>query len=148
MAEALANTVAANPLPTPAERPDAAIVIYDGHCRFCTGAVKKLAKWDLRGRLAYLSLHDPEVGRRWPDVSHDDLMKEMLIVDREGKRYWGAAAFRWCTLRLPLLWPLAPLMYIPGSLPLWKFLYRNFAKRRYLFGRVQTCENDVCHIGK
>jgi predicted DCC family thiol-disulfide oxidoreductase YuxK len=133
-------------MPTPVDRPDADIVIYDGHCRFCRGAVSKLARFDPGGRLAYLSLHDPEVHRRWPDLEHDELMKQMLLVDRHGGRHWGAAAFRYCTRRLPTLWILAPLLHIPFSLPLWQFFYVQFAKRRYLFGKVQSCDSGSCHI--
>ena len=74
------------PLPTPSERPGADVVIFDGDCGICTAQVRKLPWWDCRKRLSYLSLHDPEVYRRWPDLSHDRLMQEMLIVDREGNR--------------------------------------------------------------
>ena len=48
-------------LPTPAERPDADVVIYDGQCGICTAQVRKLPWWDCQGKLSYLSLHDPEV---------------------------------------------------------------------------------------
>ena len=50
-------------LPTVLERPEADVIIYDGHCRFCRGQVERLSRWDTGGRLAYLSLHDPEVAR-------------------------------------------------------------------------------------
>ena len=49
------------PLPTPADRPDADVLIYDGHCGICTSQVARLAKWDSRGSLAFVSLHDPLV---------------------------------------------------------------------------------------
>src|SRR5688572_9009508 len=80
-------------LPAPAERPEADVVIYDGHCKFCTGQVKNLARWDTRGRLAFLSLHDAEVPRRFPELTHDQLMEQMYVVDQKGNRYGGAAAF-------------------------------------------------------
>jgi len=46
------------PLPTPAERPESDVVIYDGHCRICTAQVRKLPWWDCQKKLSYLSLHD------------------------------------------------------------------------------------------
>ena len=33
-------------LPTPTQRPDAAVVIYDGNCRFCTAQVRRLKRRD------------------------------------------------------------------------------------------------------
>jgi predicted DCC family thiol-disulfide oxidoreductase YuxK len=134
------------PLPTPAERPDTDVVIYDGNCRMCSAQVRKLAWWDCQHRLAYLSLHDPEVARRYPDLSHDALMKEIYIVDRHGVRHRGAEAFRYLSRRLRRLWWLAPLLHIPGSLPIWQWLYQQVAKRRYRFGRTEQCDNDACEI--
>ena len=62
------------PLPSPAGLPDADIVIYDGHCRFCTNSVRRLH--DLAGgRLAFLSLHDDEVAQRFPQLTRDQMME-------------------------------------------------------------------------
>ena len=135
-------------LPTPTERPGADVVIYDGHCKFCTGQVNRLARWDTRGRLAFLSLHDPQVAKDYPDLSYDRLMEEMAVVDRHGRGHWGAGAFRYLTTRLPRLYLLAPLMHIPFSMPLWRWGYRQVAKRRYwLAGKTgQACEGDACRV--
>ena len=37
-------------LPTPTERPEADIVIYDGHCKFCTGQVRESGPLGRQGR--------------------------------------------------------------------------------------------------
>jgi predicted DCC family thiol-disulfide oxidoreductase YuxK len=140
------NTHSANGLPSPGERPDAEVLIYDGDCRFCTGQVRNIAWFDRGGRIAFLSLHDPEVARKYPDLSKDQLMEQMYLVDRAGRRHAGAGAFRYLTRRLPLLWPLAPLMHLPFSLPLWNWCYRQVAKRRYLFGKTRRCDDDACAI--
>ena len=123
------------PLPSPDERPGADVVIYDGDCRICDGQVRRLHQWDGCHRLAYLSLHDQQVAEKYPDLDHDQLMKAMVIVDGKGRRYWGATAVRYLTRRLPRLWPLAPLLHLPGSLPLWRMLYRQVARSRYRWGR-------------
>ncbi len=133
------------PLPSPDSLPEADIVIYDGHCRFCTTSVRRLHRLG-GGRLAFLSLHDAEVARRFPDLTHDQLMDEMYVVDKHGKARGGAAAFRYLTRRLPSLWALAPLLHIPLSLGLWKFFYRQVAKRRYLFGKTADCDSGSCDI--
>jgi predicted DCC family thiol-disulfide oxidoreductase YuxK len=136
-----------NDLPTPADNPQADVVIYDGHCRFCTAQVKNLARMDPGGRrLAFLSLHDPEVASRYADLTYDQLMEQMYVVDRRGNRHAGAAAFRYLTTRLPMLYVLAPLLHIPGSLPLWQWAYRQVAKRRYLMGRTAECGAESCKV--
>jgi predicted DCC family thiol-disulfide oxidoreductase YuxK len=133
-------------LARPEERPEAEVIIYDGHCRFCTGQVERLARWDRGGRLAFLSLHDPEVARRYPDLTFAQMMEQMYLIDRAGRRHGGAAAFRVLTRRLPRLWLLAPLMHVPFSLPLWQWLYGQVAKRRYWFGKTDQCEDGTCKL--
>ena len=135
-----------SPLPTPTERPKADIVVYDGDCRMCSGQVRRLSRWDKQGRLAFLSLHDPEVARRWPELSHDDLMQNMYLIDQRGRKHKGAAAFRYLSTRLTRLWLLAPLMHLPGSLPLWQWLYQQVANRRYRFGRMDHCDDGACEV--
>lgn len=133
------------PLPSPAERPDADVVVYDGNCGICTQGVRRLTWWDCQGKLTYLSLHDPEVLRRWPDLSHERLMQEMLIVDQQGRRHWGAEALRYLTRRLRRLWWAAPVMFLPGSMLLWRPLYRWVARNRYRLSGSR-CETGACEL--
>jgi hypothetical protein len=86
-------------LPSPDERPNADVVIYDGHCRICTAQIRRLASWDWGARLSYLSLHDPRVPHSYPDLTHDALMKEMYVIDRAGRRHAGALALRYLSRR-------------------------------------------------
>jgi len=132
-------------LADPRNRPGAAIVIYDGHCRFCTRQVQRLARWDSRGLLAFISLHDPRTEQLFPDLTREQLMEQMYLLTPAGKRYAGAAAVRYLSCRLPRLWSLAPLLHIPLSLAVWQWVYRQCAKRRYRLGRVDACSNDLCN---
>lgn len=137
-------------LASPKDRPNADVVLYDGHCRICIGQVERLARWDSRGRLAFLSLHDPQVAERYPDLPHDYLLKNMVVVGSNGQRYAGADAFRRLSHQMPRLWWMAALMHIPFSMPLWRWLYGQIAKRRYLIGGKVECADGACavHFGK
>lgn len=121
------------------------VVIYDGECRFCRGQVERLVKFDPQGQLTFISLHDPRLSKRYPELSHDDLMRQMYVITPEGTKFGGAAAVRYLSRRLPRLYWLMPIMHIPFSLPLWQWAYHQVAKRRYkLAGKV--CEGDTCSI--
>jgi predicted DCC family thiol-disulfide oxidoreductase YuxK len=135
-------------LPSPDENPRGDVVIYDGHCKFCTRQVQNLAQWDSKRRLAFLSLHDALVAKRYPDLTYDQLIKQMYVVDQRGNRYAGADAFRYLTTRLPMLYALAPLMHIPFTGPLWRWGYRQIAKRRYsISGRTdEACADEACRV--
>lgn len=131
--------------PTPADRPDGYVLIFDGHCKFCRANIWWLAKID-QGKVAYISLHDPQVTERWPDLTYDQMMQQIYLVDHDGNKHGGAAALRFLSRKLVALWILAPLLHIPGSLPLWQFCYKSIARIRYRFGRVEDCDNGTCSI--
>ena len=133
-------------LPSVWQRPHADVVVYDGNCPFCRSQVSRLAAWDGGGRLAFLSAHDPLVAERYADLSLDQLMTQMYVVDRRGHRHGGAAALRYLSRRLPRLWPLAPLLHIPFSLPLWQWIYRKVAARRYRLSGGPACDGSTCRI--
>jgi predicted DCC family thiol-disulfide oxidoreductase YuxK len=149
MATALPTTEPPTALPSPAERPDADIVVFDGHCGFCTAQIKNLLRWDKDGCLAYLSLHDEEVERRWPGIDHDRLMKEMMVVDLAGNQYWGPEAIRYFTRRLRGLWWAAWIFYIPGAMFVWRRIYRWVARNRYRISAKfskSSCDSGTCQL--
>ena len=133
-------------LPGPSERPESDVVIFDGQCRFCTKQIRRFERCDRGRRLSYLSLHDSEVNRRYPNLTHQQLMDEMYVMDAKGGQHAGAAAFRYLTRKLPWLWPAAPLMHVPFSLPLWRWAYRQVSKRRYRLAQDDGCDSGACEV--
>ena len=133
-------------LPGPADRPLGDVLIYDGQCQICRAQMARLHRWDTRGEMGFLSLHDPETSRRFPDLSREALMREMVLVDRNGRRHHGADAARYLSRRIPRLWPLVPLMHLPGIMPLWRWCYRRLAHWRYRLGGRVACDSDQCDL--
>ena len=128
-------------LPTPDDRPEADVVLYDGECLLCAGGARLLAGLDFQGRLAFLSLHDPRVRTRWPELSFSRLVRELHVIDPAGRQHRGAEAIRWLARRVPALWPALPILHLPGTLPLWRRLYRELAGRR----GAGTCD-ERCRV--
>ena len=124
-------------------KPKSDIVIFDGHCNFCKSQVRKLM-WFGGDRLSFVSLHDKRVAERWPNLSHKQLMEQMYVVTPTDEFHGGADAVRYLSRRLPRLWFIAPLMHIPFSMPLWRFLYRKVANMRYRI--AGKCDGDACEI--
>jgi predicted DCC family thiol-disulfide oxidoreductase YuxK len=136
-------------LPDPDQAPGKDVVIYDGECNFCKAQVNRLRMFDRLGqRLAYLSLHDPRVQQRYPNLTYEQLMEQMFVVDSAGKQYGGSDAVRYLSRRLPLLWPAMPILHLPGTAALWRWAYHQVAKRRYkISGRSQKdCDSGACSI--
>lgn len=134
-------------LPDPDEHPGRIVLIFDGHCKFCRKQVLRLYRLDWTRRMAFISLHDGRVGRWAGERTHDQLMEEMVAVTPDGRQYGAAAAVRYLSRHMPALWPIAPLMHIPGSLAIWNWGYRTIARQRYRWGRIKDeCDEGSCHI--
>jgi predicted DCC family thiol-disulfide oxidoreductase YuxK len=129
---------------TTRHHPASDTVLYDGHCRFCRSQIAILRRLDPTGRLAFTSLHDPSVGRDFPEIPPESLEQQMYVVDRRGNARGGADAVRYLSRRLVPLWPLAVLLHLPGTMPLWQRLYAFVARRRMLI--AGSCEDGTCRL--
>lgn len=120
-------------------------VLFDGDCAFCQKSVALLRKLDWLGRLAYVDVRDAsQPVLQAPHVATAPLTDEMHVLTADGRDlYRGFAALRWLAWRLPLLWPVAPLMYIPGIPALGQRLYLWIARNRF---RLVPCHGGVCTI--
>ncbi len=134
------------PLADPDQHPGRDVVIWDGHCNFCLSQVKRLRAFDVRHQLTYLSLHDKRVAERYPELSHQQLMDQMWIACGDGSKFGGADAGKYLSRKLVGLWWLAPLLHIPGSMPLWRWLYSKIANRRYRLAGNNCDEDGTCHL--
>ncbi|RLS22049.1 MAG: DUF393 domain-containing protein [Planctomycetota bacterium] len=124
--------------------PSTDTVLFDGQCRFCRSQVALLRMLDFGNRFTFFSLHDPIVLRDYPEISTDELLSQMYVIDRVGSARGGVDAVKYLSRKLPLLWPLAGLLHIPGSMPLWRYLYRVVARNRMRF--AGRCDDGHCRV--
>jgi predicted DCC family thiol-disulfide oxidoreductase YuxK len=139
MSSAEPPTAGADPVP------GKAVVLYDGMCPFCRRSVWLLKRLDWFKRLRYQDCRDTA---HWPPcaepLSLTRLLTEMHVVPAARRRALaGYRAIRWLAWRLPLLWPVAPLMYVPGAPWLGNKLYLWIAKHRY---DLIPCEDGGCRV--
>lgn len=122
-----------------------AVVLYDGACPLCRRSVRILQKLDWLNKL------HPQDAR---DVANlppcevllvpKKLLEEMHVVTPDRRHApAGFRAFRWLAWRLPLAWPLAPLLYLPGAAWLGGKVYRWVARNRF---NLVPCKDGVCHL--
>jgi predicted DCC family thiol-disulfide oxidoreductase YuxK len=104
-----------------------------------------LRRLDWLGRLDFVNARDLERLPAYdPPLDPDRLLQEMHLLTPDGSRlYHGFAALRWMAWRLPLLWPLAPLLYLPGMPWLGQKLYLWVARNRF---HLVPCHGGVCAI--
>ena len=115
------------------------VVLFDGLCNLCNGAVRFIIARDRKERFRFASLQST-IGRRFLAEHRLGDSKLNTLVLLEGRRAWtrSTAALR-IARRLSGPWPLLyALVFLPRLLrdPLYALLAHN---RYRWFGRLATC---------
>ena len=129
---------------------DAALIaIYDGECGLCRGVAGWLRRHDRRQRLRFEPIADVvDVGGQ--RLHRAVLETEMHVVARSGRVYRGFRSWRRIAREVPILWPLLPLLWLPGAGLVgdrayrWVAGHRTIVSRRLgLEHRMGSCEIDA-----
>ena len=129
---------------TVSERPKA-IVLYDGECPLCQSSVAILKRLDWLGRLRFQDARDREhLPASEVPLHADRLLVEMHLLTPDRKRVnAGFAAFRWMAGRLPFLWAIWPLLFLPGVPWLGRKIYGWVARNRF---HLVPCHDGQCAV--
>ena len=127
------------------------IVLFDGVCNLCAGAVRFIIRRDRRGRFRFAALQSdagrrilaqqgaslPEAGETLPEAGGSP---ESLVLVADGRTHARSGAALRIAVGLDGGWPLlAVFLVIPA--PLRDLAYRIVARNRYRwFGRQTACE--------
>jgi predicted DCC family thiol-disulfide oxidoreductase YuxK len=122
-----------------------AIVLYDGMCPLCQRSVRLLKRLDWFGTLHFQDARDTDhLPPCEPPLEPERLLEQMHLVTPDRKQaHAGYAAVRWMAWRIPLLWPLAPLLSVPGVPQLGDQVYRWVARNRF---HLVPCHGGVCRV--
>jgi predicted DCC family thiol-disulfide oxidoreductase YuxK len=134
-----------NHQPVAPAAPGQAQVLYDGECALCRRSIAILQRLDWLHRLTYVNIRERKaLPVSEPALDPDRLLQEMHLLTPEGGRvYHGFAAFRWMAWRLPPLWTMAPLLYLPGVPTLGQRAYLWVARNRF---QLVPCHGGVCTL--
>jgi predicted DCC family thiol-disulfide oxidoreductase YuxK len=117
------------------------LVLYDGRCELCRRSVRLLTRLDWRHRLTFADARDP--ANVPPGLVPNRLMAEMHVVAPDGHVTHGFRAFRRLAWDLPPLWPLIPLLYLPGVPTIGQRLYLWVARNRF---HLVPCHDGACAV--
>ena len=125
--------------------PAKARVLYDGDCAFCCKSVELLKRLDWLDKLAYVNVRDEsQAFLKEPPVAGAPLLEQMHVLPTDRKHlHGGYSAIRFMAWRLPLTWPLASLLYLPGMTWLGQKIYLWIARNRF---KIVPCEHGVCQL--
>ena len=128
---------------TRGDEPPRRLVLFDGVCVFCNGAVRKLIAADPNASLRFAPLQGETAAtlrERHPEIPRDvDTIVLVEVAGGEERIHLRADAVFRIAARVPGRWQrLAWLRILPGWLT--DLGYRVFARLRYrIFGRLDAC---------
>jgi len=120
-------------------------LIYDGQCQFCINSVKRIKMMDIFDAVDYVDFHTiGEIGQVHNDLNEKQVNSQMHWINSTDELYGGFEAFRKLSFKLPMIFPLIPVLYFPGMSLAGPFLYRFIAKNRFLFHSNPRCNTNTC----
>ena len=116
-------------------------VLYDGRCGLCRRSAFTLGVIDHLHRLRLLDFRDKAIQKAVaPDITEAALDRSLHIRFPGGRTLNGFDAFRALSWHLPVLWPAAPFLYLPGVAPIGRRIYARIAQRR------KRCSHEGCAL--
>jgi len=111
------------------------VVLFDGVCNLCNGAVRFILARDPAGRFRFASLQS-EFARR---LLREDGRVETIVLLEAGKSYFRSTAALRIARGLRFPWPLL-YAFVAVPRPLRDLAYDWVARHRYAwFGKRETC---------
>ena len=121
------------------------IVLYDGECSLCTFQMKVLTWLDWCNRIRLVPIDDPETGQIARTLYRETLEGALPCVRLDNRISRGARCIRFVGLRLPLLAPVALILWLPGVIWIAEKIYAWVSRNRHLLSRLFGCK-DACRI--
>ncbi len=115
-------------------------IFYDGDCRVCDAEMSHYMKIARDSGIEYVNINDPDFDFSQYQISRDDFMAELHVLDQTGTFRVGVDAFRLIWSKLPGLHyhVLEVLTGLPGINLLSRIGYRLFAQNRHLLPKKST----------
>ena len=115
------------------------LVIFDGVCNFCNGAVNFIIKRDPMGKFAFTPMQSELAQQTMRSYGVPNVGVDTFLLIKDGKTYiWTDAALE-IAKDLTGYWYLFNVVKVMPR-PIRDWFYRVFARNRYvLFGRLESC---------
>jgi predicted DCC family thiol-disulfide oxidoreductase YuxK len=117
-------------------------MFFDGACPLCRREVDHYRRLDRDNRVDWVDISVDRQALQALGITADAAMRRLHAVDRQGRLRVGVPAFVAIWEALPFYRRLAPLLRLPGLLPLLDIGYRRFADWRLR----RRCSDGQCPI--
>ena len=121
------------------------IVLYDGECPLCVFQMRMITWLDWFNVVSLLPVQDLRVSEIAPSLSREALLEAIHCITPDGRIYRGARCLRFMGMRLPLVIPVALLLWIPGVIWVAEKIYLRVSRNRHMLSRWFGCQG-ACSI--
>lgn len=114
-----------------------AIILFDGICNLCNGAVLFILKWEKQPMSQFCSLQSDEAQQLLKDFQ-DEIIADSIILIEDKQLYQESTAILKIAARLKWFWIFKYLIFIPAKFRdrIYNFIARN---RYHWFGKREKC---------
>ena len=119
------------------------IVLFDDECSLCTFQSRVITWLDWFNTVSLLPISSHRVNEVAPRLTRTDLHEAIHCVTPAGRIHRGARCIRHISSRMPLAFPVAAVLWIPGVIYLAEIVYRWVSRNRHLLSRLFGCK-DAC----
>ena len=108
----------------------ATIVLFDGNCGICRGSRRWANLCDLFQRITWINFRDPQLRKRLPALTDEQLERTMWVITPQGQLLCGFAGWRYLLQSFPLTFLPSFFLYLPIVGWLGDHVYQWVAQRR------------------
>jgi predicted DCC family thiol-disulfide oxidoreductase YuxK len=121
------------------------LVLFDDHCPLCTFQSRVITWLDWFNVTTLLPISHPHAAEVAPQLTRADLLEAIHCVAPSGRIYRGARALRYLGQKMPLLWPTALFLWLPGVIWVAEHVYQFISRNRHVLSRLFGCK-EACTL--
>lgn len=120
-------------------------VLYDDDCPLCTFQIRLLSWLDWFNVIVAVPISDPQVKTIAAQLTREQLLEAIHCVTSKGVIHRGARCIRFLGMRLPMLVPMALMLWIPGVIQVAEIIYQWISRNRHYLSRIFGCK-EACSL--
>ena len=115
------------------------VIIFDGICNFCNGAVNFIIKRDHSNQFIFAPMQSPTAQKLIAEYGVEKVGFDTFLLIKNNQCYFRTDAAFQITKDLRGLWYLFQILKVLPR-PVRDYFYRLFARNRYsIFGKTEQC---------
>ena len=107
-------------------------ILYDNNCHFCRKIKYILSNLDFLNYFVWIPNYNYKNDKQNPYIDNNSSDISIIVISSSKEVYVKYYACRYIMMRLPIFWPILPLLYLPVISPfIGEIIYKTISRNRY-----------------